>query len=236
VFHCLNKIEVRFLAEETFGVRSMAVLVKTPELTVLLDAGVSLAPRRFGLPPHPEEFKAVKRAREKILEAAKIADIVTVSHYHLDHYTPSFKSWYEWSNQVIFEKIYGDKTLLIKSPEENINFNQRKRAHAFLKSLQNLDIRVEYADSRSFGFMSTEIKVSPPLPHGPEGSKLGWVLLFTIKRGSEKIVFAPDVQGPISQTTLNYIISERPKLLIIGGPPIYLAGRKVKQEEVEKGI
>lgn len=48
------------LAAESFGARSMCTYVETRDVKILLDAGVSLRPKRFGLPPHPLEFKAIK--------------------------------------------------------------------------------------------------------------------------------------------------------------------------------
>jgi len=48
-----RNIRVVPLAEESFGVRSMCTYVETPDVRVLLDAGVSLGPNRFGFPPYP---------------------------------------------------------------------------------------------------------------------------------------------------------------------------------------
>ena len=61
----LKTIKVTPLAAESFGVRSMCTLVETPDVSVLLDAGVSLAPYRFNLPPHPVEFQTISRLRQR---------------------------------------------------------------------------------------------------------------------------------------------------------------------------
>ena len=66
----LSKIKATPLAAESFGVRSMCTLVETPDVTVLLDAGISLCPYRFGLPPHRIEFQTISKLRKKIAEAA----------------------------------------------------------------------------------------------------------------------------------------------------------------------
>ena len=50
----LKKIIVVPLAAESFGVRSMCTYVETPHVRLLLDAGASLAPNRFGFSPHPK--------------------------------------------------------------------------------------------------------------------------------------------------------------------------------------
>ena len=64
----LRNIRIIPLADESLGVRSMAVYVETSTIRVLLDAGVSLAPKRYGLLPHPAEFEALKEARGRLAE------------------------------------------------------------------------------------------------------------------------------------------------------------------------
>ena len=97
----LKQIHVTPLASESFGVRSMCTIANTPDITVLLDAGISLCPWRFNLPPHPIEFQTISALREKIAKAADQAQIVTISHYHYDHHTPSFEDWVvNWTNQT----------------------------------------------------------------------------------------------------------------------------------------
>ena len=87
----LRKIRVVPLAAESLGVRSMCTYVETPDVRILLDAGASLGPSRFGFPPHPREYEAMATCRERISKAAEKAELVTLSHYHFDHHTPSYK-------------------------------------------------------------------------------------------------------------------------------------------------
>src|SRR4030042_6902112 len=89
----LEHIHVVPLAAESLGVRSLCTFVETPEVKILLDAGISLCPRRFGLPPHPKEYRAIAESRRRIAESAVRAETVTLSHYHFDHHTPSFEDW-----------------------------------------------------------------------------------------------------------------------------------------------
>ena len=77
----LKKIRVVPLAAESFGVRSMCSYIETADVKILLDAGASLAPNRFGLPPHPKEYDALAQCRKKIADAADKAEVVTISHY-----------------------------------------------------------------------------------------------------------------------------------------------------------
>jgi len=118
----LSKIKVTPLAAESFGVRSMCTLVETPDVTVLLDAGISLCPYRFSLPPHPIEFQTIARLRKLIAETADKAEVVTISHYHFDHHTPSYEDWVvNWTEaNETARQIYQDKTVLMKNPREKL--------------------------------------------------------------------------------------------------------------------
>jgi len=229
-------IEITLLADESYGVRSMCTFVETPDINILLDAGVSLAPRRFGYPPHPFEFDALRKARERIIEFSELADIVTLSHYHLDHYTPPHKGRYEWTDENTYKKIYGDKIVLAKNFQENINFHQSKRGYIFNKYVSEIAYKLHFVDAKNVKIGNTILSFSPPLPHGLDNTKLGYVLLLTIEHGRMKIMFAPDVQGPISERVLQYIVKERPMILIIGGPPIYLMGSKFSEQDINKGL
>ncbi len=195
----LNYIRIVPLAAESLGVRSMCTYVETSDLKILLDAGVSLCPSRFRLPPHPIEFKAIDEARRRIAEAAERAEIGTLSHYHFDHHTPSYEDWLcNWTaaNQTA-RQIYEGKNVLIKNPKENINYSQRRRGWLFQKTGGKYAEKLEIADGKTFIFgKDTKVKFSEPVFHGPENSVLGWVLMTTIEYKGEKFMFAPDVQGP----------------------------------------
>ena len=234
----LKHIKVVPLAAESLGVRSMCTYVETPDVKVLLDAGVSLCPNRFGLPPHPLEFKAIIESRKKMAEAAEKAELVTVSHYHFDHHTPSYEDWLcNWTEKdETARQIYQDKIVLIKNPKEKINFSQRRRGWVFQKTGGKYAKKLEIADDKSFNFGGTKIKFSEPVFHGPEDSALGWVLMTTIEFKDEKFLMAPDVQGPMATKTLKLILKERPQLLMIGGPPLYLAGFRVDEALVQTGL
>jgi hypothetical protein len=233
----LKRIKVVPLAEESFGVRSMCTYVETSDVKVLLDAGASLAPNRFGYPPHPREYQALAECRERISKAAEESDVVTLSHYHFDHHTPSYTDWFcNWSSEDAAKKIYGGKLVLVKSYRSMVNFSQRRRGWMFNKTGGSYAERLEIADSRTFEFGDTKLRFSDPVFHGPENSELGWILMTTIERGDERILFASDVQGPMHSPTLNIILAEEPQLVIMGGPPTYLAGFRVKDEHIQQGM
>jgi hypothetical protein len=234
----LEKIKVTPLASESFGVRSMCTLVETPDVTVLLDAGVSLCPYRFSLPPHPIEFQTIANLRKRIAEAADKAQVVTISHYHFDHHTPSYEDWMvNWTEATeTARQIYQNKTVLAKNPKEKINASQRQRAWLFQKTGGKYAKTLEAADGKTFTYGRTTLRFSEPVAHGSEDSMLGWVVMATVECEGERFMFAPDVQGPMSTFTLELILKEAPSMIMLGGPPFYLGGFRVEAAELERGL
>lgn len=172
----LTKIKVTPLAAESFGVRSMCTFVETPDVKVLLDAGVSLAPYRFSLLPHPVEFQTIAKLRKRIADAADKAEVVTISHYHFDHHTPSYENWVvNWTEATeTARQIYEDKTVLVKNPRANINASQRQRAWMFQKTGGKHAKTLETADGKSFSFgKETVLRFSEAVFHVSEDSMLG---------------------------------------------------------------
>ncbi len=229
-------ITVTPLAFESLGVRSMCTLVKTKDVTVLLDAGVALGPR-FKLMPHPLEYLARNEARKRIEKAAVDAKVVTISHYHNDHHTPNFADpvWLGSSPESL-ERIYKGKIVLAKEPRRKINAAQRRRGWMFKQTAEKLAEKFVSADGESFQFGRTQVRFPQPVPHGEADSGLGWVLPCIFERSKEKLVFAPDVQGPVVPETLALLLAEDPDTLIIGGPPTYLRGFKVGDEFLQTAL
>jgi predicted metallo-beta-lactamase superfamily hydrolase len=234
----LNSILVTPLASESFGVRSMCTLVETKNVTMLLDAGISLCPYRFNLPPHPIEFQTIAALRKTIAKAADKATVTTISHYHFDHHTPSFEDWVvNWTeNGETARQIYQDKIILAKNPKEKINASQRKRAWIFQKTGGKQAKVLEAADHRTFNFGNTSLHFSEAVAHGSEASMLGWVIMTVVEQGEERFMFAPDIQGPMSMRTLELILAAEPTVIMLGGPPLHLEGFRVEVSQLERGL
>ncbi|AFK22488.1 hypothetical protein Py04_0901 [Pyrococcus sp. ST04] len=190
-----------------------------------------MGPKRYSLPPADIEMKALRLAREKIQEYSKKAEIITISHYHYDHHTPFFEGIYESSSPEIAKELYSGKILLIKHPMENINHSQKKRAHEFLRHAKRVAKGIEFADSKLFDFGKFTVEFSPPVPHGREGSKLGFVIMVLIDDGKKSILHASDTQL-INDKAVEWIIEKNPDVLIAGGPPTYLSYRVGNVREI----
>lgn len=234
----LKEIRVVPLAAESLGVRSMCTYVETQDVRIVLDAGVSLCPNRFGLPPHPQEFEAIIEARRRIAQAVEKAQVVTISHYHYDHHTPSFEDWLvNWTEyDETAKQIYQEKVVLVKNPRESINFSQRERAWMFTKTGGKYAREISNADGKTFVFGRTNLRFSEPVFHGSDRTQLGWVIMAVVETENEKFLFAPDVQGPMSRRPLEIIAKEKPQLLMIGGPPLYLSTLSVSENQLQAGL
>ena len=200
----------------------MCTYLDTPDVKILVDAGLSLGPR-FGMLPHPEEYKLIYEKRKLLKKVAEKSDIITVSHYHHDHYTPSYKDTvFICSDKDEFINIYQDKQILLKDIHEKINSSQRRRGWIFQRSLDKIAKSLEIADACSFEFGETNLKFSDPVSHGEDNSILGWVIMMSVENDGSKVIHSSDVQGPSSDKALKWLLNERPNLLILSGPPTYM--------------
>jgi predicted metallo-beta-lactamase superfamily hydrolase len=201
-------MEIEPLAFESLGVRSMATFVITGDVSIGIDLAASLAPNRFGLPPHRIEEEALSCLSLKIKERALEAKVMVVTHYHYDHVDPEQPD------------LFRDKLVLLKNPRRMINPSQRKRAASFLKDIHGIAKDVRYSDDNSFSFGDTTISFSRPVPHGSTARR-GYVVEVCI-REDETFLYSSDVNGPALPEHLDFILEERPKILFLDGPTTYI--------------
>jgi len=123
----LSGIKVYLLWFDSMGAKCSSVLIETPDVRILVDPGASAMQPSY---PLPEEIR--RRLRQKALDvlqsAAKMADVLFISHYHHDHY----------ANPQEYPNIYKGKRLWVKNPNCWINRSQGERGHRFLQALYEL--------------------------------------------------------------------------------------------------
>lgn len=220
-------MKVELLAFDSMGVRSMCTFVETPDLNVIIDPGVALAPNRFGLPPHPIESARMEEMASRIAEKAREADVLVISHYHYDHHDPG---------DIIPLEIYNGKVVLVKDPDRDINRSQRDfRAPLFLGMVKGRAKSLEIADGRSFIFGKTRIAFSQAVFHG-SNSALGYVVETMVESDGWKLVHTSDVEGPVNDSQAEFILRERPDLAVIDGPMTYMLGYRVSKGELDLAI
>jgi hypothetical protein len=124
----------------------------------------------------------------------------------------------------------------MKNPKEKINASQRERAWMFQNTGGKYANNLVNADGKTFTYGDTILQFSEAVPHGSDDGMLGYVIMLTIKYKEECFMFAPDVQGPISNQTAELIKNARPDLLMIGGPPFYLSGSRVEESTITNAL
>lgn len=208
------------LGFDSFGVRSMATFVETDNLKILIDPGVSLAPLRYGLEPHPLEWRRLDETWNVIKEYAEESDLLVVTHYHYDHHDPDYP------------ELYSGKTVFIKHPTQNINRSQKDRAALFLEAIKGLPKRLEIADGKSFQLGETLIRFSKAVCHGTN-PRLGYVTETCIKSNNEKFLHTSDVEGPSLEDQIAFILEEKPNVLFVDGPMTYMLGYRYSFKSLE---
>ncbi len=211
------------IAADSLGTRSMATFVETEDCSICIDPAVSLAPLRYSLPPHPIEYQRMDEHWESIKNYANKSEVLIITHYHYDHHDPGFP------------EMYRGKTVLIKHPTENINRSQRGRADFFLKHVEGMPGKLEYADSREFSFGNTKVRFSDAVFHGT-GSRLGYVVEVCIREGEESFVFTSDVEGPNTKEQTEFIIKEAPNIVYLDGPLTYMLGYRYSYRSLSLAV
>ena len=196
------------MAFDSMGVRSMCCFINS-DPSILIDPGVSLAPNRFGLPPHHIEVEQLMKKRRLIQEYAKKADIVTISHWHNDHFTPFINGLYGSVTPAIAKSVYDQK--IVYGNTAGLNYMQKKRAHAFQRYCP-----FSPCAGKTISVNKVTLTFSRPVPHG---TMTRVPVVMVCIEDERKIVHASDTQGV---SGIDFIKKESPDLLIMSGPPTYL--------------
>ncbi|MEM1642422.1 MAG: hypothetical protein QXI85_06525 [Desulfurococcaceae archaeon] len=209
----LNGLKIKLVAFDSMGVRSMATFVETSEATIFIDPGVALGPRRYGLPPHVVELKALEEKLNEIYRLIPESHALVITHYHRDHYL------YRRGE----EEYYSGKVIYAKNPYSSINPSQRIRAYVLYRKMgvEAKASRIIYSDGLLEYIGRVKLEFSNPLPHGECNSKLGWVIGVAIEEDDYRIVYASDAQGLLCKDSLDFVIKKPWNMLIVSGPATY---------------
>jgi len=275
----MNKITFDLVWFDSLGAKSSSTLVRTPDVSVLIDPGVAIMQPSFPAPLTKKLYWKAQGARE-IRKASQEANVIVISHYHYDHFTDFDRN------------LYKGKLLLVKNPNEYINDSQRGRAEHFFdnlcrsfgetdldqmlqararksygnplddiplardmdfgdynrrrkellekglkwfrrrvekwhsfKTIPELtfrDVEVKFPEGREFRFGRTKLRFTPPMFHGIEFSRVGWVFATVIEYPGEKVIHTSDLSGIYIEDYAEWIIQENPTVLILDGPPTYM--------------
>ncbi|PUA33543.1 MAG: hypothetical protein B7O98_03765 [Zestosphaera tikiterensis] len=219
-------MEIKLLAFDSFGVRSMSTFIQTDDVLLHIDPSASLAPSRYGLPPHRKEVERLLECGKVIEDFARESEVIVITHYHYDHHDPGY---------LIPLDIYKGKVVYVKNPEEKINRSQMIRARYFLNLIKPIAKEVKIAEGSELRVGKTAIKISDPVPHGVN-DRLGYVVEVSVSDGSTKVVYTSDVEGPPLEEQVRFILVEKPDTLIIDGPMTYMLGFRYSRKALQASI
>ncbi|MEM2608295.1 MAG: MBL fold metallo-hydrolase [Thermoproteota archaeon] len=220
-----HELKIEPLCSDSMGVRSMATLVETRDIKLIIDPAAAVAPRRYGLPPHPKELELLEEYWKKIASVAKDCEVIVVTHYHYDHH----------SSTRFLEEIYGGRIVIVKDPENMINFSQKTRARIFLERIEPIAAQVLTADGKEYLFGETSLEFSHPVPHGHD-DHLGYVVELRIKDSSQSLIYTSDVQGFPLDSQIKFVIDKKPDVIFLDGPSTYMLGVNYPVEALEASL
>lgn len=209
------------LAAESMGTRSMATFVELGKTQILIDPGASLAGSRFDLPPHPLERYQHQKHRDRIALFCQSAHVIVITHFDEDHYIPDSP------------ENYRDKVMFIKNPNRDLSPEQRKRAFAFLKTIQGVARDVVYMDGRTFDLGTVRLSFSAPLPHRP-GDNGGSVIAVSIREGEQGFCLSSDTGGLTHARLADFLRTQKPGTIYLDGPPVYLKEQRTIDASVRE--
>jgi predicted metallo-beta-lactamase superfamily hydrolase len=210
------------VAFDSLGVRSMATYVETKDVRIFIDPGLSISPDRYSLPPHRIELDRHRELLESVKKWVLASDIVIITHYHYDHHNPD--------ESTIYEK----KDIFLKHPRELINFSQKERAESLLSMIEPCARSITIVDGKSFDFGNTRVVFSKPVFHG-SSARLGYIVEVFIE-DRDTFVYTSDVQGPLNQDAVDFIVDKSARTVFVDGPATYLLGSHYKKHDIHQAI
>ncbi len=211
-------MHIRILGTESLGVRGLCCFVETESRKILIDPGAALGYKRYALLPHPLQIALDEEIQKQIVAAWSQATDIIISHFHGDHVPLVDANPY----QLNMERVRGlNPDLRVWAKGSFLSPTEEKRAYAFSHVL-NKKLNTAEGKEGPFTFSS-------PVPHGRAQDNPEKVVMTKIE---EDFIFvhASDIQL-LNNEAISVILSWRPDVVFLSGPPIYLS--RVSNDQLE---
>jgi len=214
-------MHIKLLGTESLGVRGLCCEVDVKGHRIVIDPGLALGYRRYGLLPHPAQVAVGEQVRREILAALKGATDVVMSHFHGDHVPLVDANPYQLLAQRV-APLCRTVRLWAKGPG-GLSHRMRSRREALAGALDRELPDVEGQQEGPMAF-------SPAVPHGEANTRLGTVMMTRIEDKDGVFVHASDIQL-FDGEAVSMILAWRPDVVLADGPPLYLARLSPAQRE-----
>jgi predicted metallo-beta-lactamase superfamily hydrolase len=215
-------MRIEILGAESLGVRGLSCIVEVEDRRIVIDPGLALGYRRYGLLPHPAQVAVGERVRQKIIGALKNATDVVISHYHGDHIPLHNANPFQIKAQEVAH-LFQPIQVWAKGPHgltHTMALRREALQQVFDRDLPNAEAKSE--DCLAF---------SPPVPHGGRHRRHGMVMMTRIAGEGDVFVHASDIQL-LDDDAVSVILHWQPTIVLAAGPPLYLSvlSREQRQE------
>jgi predicted metallo-beta-lactamase superfamily hydrolase len=219
-------MNIRILACESLGVRSMACVVETTGMKVLIDPGTALGPKRFRLPPHPVEQETAQKVQKLLYNELADATHVVITHFHGDHHPMVEADTSQLSAHEVLPFLK-DREILVKS-NRRVSRRQKHRRRLLEQLLGKSLIDAENKQFASISF-------SEPVPHGEPGNKAGTVIMAKLTADNTTFVHGSDIQL-LNYQSIEIICNWKPDIAFIAGPPLYILENQKNAKDLLESI
>ena len=214
-------MKIRILGTESLGVRGLSCEVVLKNRKVVIDPGLALGYRRYGLLPHPAQVAVGEQVRMKIIAALTDATDIVLSHFHGDHIPlPNANPYQLNAHQVAH--LFRTVRLWSKGPK-GLSNHMALRREALIEILGR---NLPNAENQKDG----PLKFSLPVPHGDPNMASGAVMMTRIEDEDGVFVHASDIQLLDSQA-LEIILAWRPNIVLASGPALYRSSLSPRQRQ-----
>ena len=210
-------MKIKIVASDSMGVRSLFTVISTGDYKIVIDPGIALSPKRFGLPPHVKELDRFKSLREELFREVEDVSFIFISHFHHDHFVPFYLKDYVVSGFKFAEKVYTEKKIFLKSPYDFMNYNQKERGKKLIKEFKKRKIDFSILEEERCEILS----LFETLYHGGEKNR-GSIGVMGFNFGDVKFLYLSDSQF-LDERVLDILKKFMPDIVLSSGPPIYLS-------------
>ena len=214
-------MNVTILGTESLGVRGLSCAVEVSGRKIVIDPGISLGYRRYGLLPHPVQVAVGEQIRRKIASALQEATDVILSHFHGDHIPLPDANPYQL-NAHRAAPLLRTVRLWSKGPD-GLSHNMASRREALIEILGR---NLPNAEGQRDGPLAFSI----PVPHGDPHTNPKTVMMTRIEDEDSVFVHASDIQL-LDDEAVTLILTWQPDIVLADGPPLYLAKLSAQQRQ-----